>query len=71
MARDPFVFFVERFHGLPGERDPTLQFDRVGRQPSVSPCPSWCHVLARPDRIPGRKPEIGVLDGMVGTFEGV
>jgi hypothetical protein len=28
-------------------------------------------VLARPDRIPGREPEIGVLDGMVGAFEGV
>jgi hypothetical protein len=23
MARDPFVFFVERLHGLPGERDPS------------------------------------------------
>ena len=37
MARDPFVFFVERIHGLPGERHPSLQFARVGRQPGVLP----------------------------------
>ena len=40
MAHDPFVFFVERVHGLPGERDPSLQFARVVRQPGMLPRPS-------------------------------
>src|SRR5262245_38624880 len=71
MPHDPFVFFVERVHSLPGERDPSLQFARVGRERGVLPRPSRCYVLACPDRIPGRGPEIGVLDGAVGAFEGV
>jgi hypothetical protein len=28
-------------------------------------------LLARPDAVPGREPEIGVLSGMVGAFQGV
>ena len=68
MAHDPFVFFVERVHSLPGERDPSLQFARVGGQSGVLPRPSRRDVLAGPDVVPGREPEIGVLGGMVGAF---
>src|SRR5262249_16993580 len=71
MACDSFVFLVESIHGLPGERYPSLQLARVCGQTRVLPRPSRRDVLARPDRIPGREPEVGVPGGMVGAFQRV
>src|SRR5262249_29186253 len=71
MAHDPFVFFVEGVHGPPGEREACLQFARVGGQAGVLPRPSRRDVLARPDAVPGREPEIGVLGGVVRAFQSV
>ena len=33
------------------------------------PRPSRRALLARPDGVPGREPEVGVLGGMVGAFQ--
>src|SRR5262249_12726272 len=63
MADDPFVLFVEGVHGRPGERDACLQLARVSGQLDVLPCPSLCALLARPDRVPGREPELVVPGG--------
>ena len=72
MAHNSFVFFVESIHGPPSERDACLQFARVGGQVGVLPRPSRRDVLlVRPDAVPGREPEIGVLGGMLGAFQGV
>src|SRR5262249_61478542 len=60
MAHDSFVFLVESVHGPPGEREVSLQFARVGGQAGVLPRPARRRVLARPDAVPGREPEIGV-----------
>src|SRR5206468_2044448 len=54
VAQDPFVFFIEGVHGGPGERDPSVQFARVGRQVDVLPCASRRALLLRPDGVPGR-----------------
>src|SRR5260221_12529475 len=39
VAYDPFVFFVESFHGPPGERDACLQLARVHGETRVRPGP--------------------------------
>src|SRR5438876_9944444 len=71
MADDSFVFFVEAVHGPPGERDACLQFACMGGQAGVLPRSSLRGVLlACADAVPGREPEIGMLSGMVGAFEG-
>jgi hypothetical protein len=70
VAHDSFVFLVKSIHGPPSERDACLQFTRVGGQASVLPRPSRCDVLlVRPDTVPGRGTEIGVLSGMFGAFQ--
>src|SRR5258708_25349110 len=56
MAHDPFVLFVECFHGGPGERNPSLQLACVRGQVDVSPCSSGRALLARLDGIPGCEP---------------
>src|SRR5262249_24512943 len=72
MACDLFVLLVESSHGLPGERDTTLQFARVRGQIGMLPCPSRRDVLlACPDAIPQGEPQIRVLGGMVGAFQEV
>ena len=72
MAHNSFVFFVESIHGPPSERDACLQFARVGGQVGVLPRPSRRDVLlVRPNAVPGREPEIGVLGGMLGAFQDV
>src|SRR5262249_55714786 len=71
MAQDPFVFFVEGLHGRPGERDACLQLARVGRQVDVLPRPPRRTLLASPDCVPAREPEIGVPGGMFSALQGV
>jgi hypothetical protein len=71
MTQDSFVFFVERVHRPPGECDACFQFARMRSQPGVLPRSSLRDVFARPDAVPGRSPEIGVLGGMVGALQGV
>src|SRR5260370_34669859 len=72
MAHDPFVRFVESVHGPPGERDACLQFARVGGQAGVLRR-TWRRevLLARPDAVSGREPEIGVLGGILRAFQDV
>jgi len=72
MAHDSFVFFVESIHGPPSECDACLYFARMGGQVGVLPRPARRDVLlVRADAVPGREPEIGVLGGMLGAFQGV
>src|SRR5258708_21276613 len=69
MAHDPFVLFVEGFHGVPGERNPSLQLACVRGQVDVSPC-SWGRgLLARLCGIPGCEPKIGMVVPMLGFLK--
>src|SRR5262245_37400629 len=71
MAQDPFVLFVERIHGVPGECNACLQLARVRGQVDVSPCSSGRAVLACLDGIPGCEPKIGMVARMFGPLENV
>jgi hypothetical protein len=69
MAQDPFVFFIEGAHGPPSERDPRPQLVCVGRQVDVLPRCSRGALLARFDRVPGRRPEVRMPGGVLVEFQ--
>ena len=69
VAHDPFVFFIERVHGWPGERNALLQLARVGQQLDVLPRPTRCVLLACTDGVPGGEPKVGVPGGVLVAFQ--
>jgi len=69
MADDPLVFFVEGLHRPPRERHPALQFAGVIGQLGVLPGGARLGVLAGPDGVPGRRPEVRVPGGMPAGLE--
>src|SRR5262249_37253197 len=71
MAHDPFVLFVKRIHGWPGEGDPIFQLARVRGQVYVSPCSSGRAVLAGPDGIPGCQSKIGVMVRILANLKSI
>src|SRR5215471_8971835 len=71
MAHDAFVFFVEPIHGGPGERNPCLQLARVRWQIDVSPCSSWCALLARLNGVPGCEAKIRMVARTRGALKSI
>src|SRR5262244_580999 len=71
MAGNPFVLFVEGIHGVPSERNPSLQSACVRGQVDVSPRSPGRALLACLNGIPGSGPKIEVPRGVVGRLQSV
>ena len=69
VADDPLVFFVEGVHGPPRERDPPLQLAGVAGQLGVLPGRAGFALRPGPDGVPGRRPEIPVLGGLLARLQ--
>ena len=71
VADDPVIFLVEGVHRPPGERHPPLQLARVIGQFDVLPGRAILALLPGPDGVPGRRPEIPVLGGVLAGSQDV